>query len=253
MKKFFVLAALLLAACSAEAPAPGAVTEEPALAPVSLPMSDQAGNRMEALTQNQTRWCTGDETWCVEGGETRANVLDGEETIILPAGGEVWPAIVRIGGDSALVGLITSDNQMYSGGGAQTQQLVLYEVGDSQAREMVRLPYSGSVQIRACFSEEDEQQRDGACHDLYTFVSRVSLDQGVASGAPRLVLETAAGTFPGSVTRNADSLERAPLQESDLVWGHDGTCSYRRVYARGADGLYAPDQPVPACSDYLEP
>ena len=75
----------------------------------------------------------------------------------------------------------------------------------------------------------------------------------VAEGAPHIVLETAAGSYPGRVTRNADSLEAPALTQADLVWAHDETCSYRRTYSQGADGLYAPDQALPACSDYLEP
>jgi len=115
------------------------------------------------------------------------------------------------------------------------------------------MPLSASSMVRACFDEQDEQQRAGACHDQYAFVTRISLDEGVTEGAPRIMLETAAGSFPGRVTRTADSLEAAPLTEADLVWAQDETCSYRRTYAHGADGLYAPDQPLPPCSDYLEP
>ena len=115
------------------------------------------------------------------------------------------------------------------------------------------MPLGGSADVRACFDEDDEKQRAGACHDQYTFVTRITLDESVREGAPRIMLETAAGSYPGRVTRNADSLEQSPLTETDLVWAHDATCSYRRTYSRGADGLYAPDRPLPACADYLEP
>ncbi|MCA8887142.1 MAG: hypothetical protein KDA35_10960, partial [Hyphomonadaceae bacterium] len=110
-----------------------------------------------------------------------------------------------------------------------------------------------SSDVRACFNQEDETLRAGACHDQYRFVSRISLDESVSEGAPRVLLETAAGSFPGRVTRDADSLEAAPLTQADLVWAHDETCSYRRIYSQGSDGLYAPNQPLPACTDYLEP
>jgi len=84
-------------------------------------------------------------------------------------------------------------------------------------------------------------------------VTRISLDEGVADGSPRIILETAAGSYPGAVTRTADSLEQPALTEADLVWAQDQTCTFRRTYTRGPDGLYAPDQPLPGCSDYLEP
>ena len=113
--------------------------------------------------------------------------------------------------------------------------------------------FGAAAMIRACFDEDDEEQRAGACHDQYTFVTRISLDEGVSEGAPRIMLETAAGSYPGRVTRQADSLEQAPLTQADLVWAQDATCSYRRTYTRSADGLYAPDQPLPPCTDYLEP
>jgi hypothetical protein len=115
------------------------------------------------------------------------------------------------------------------------------------------MPLDASSMVRACFDEADETQRAGACHDEYRFVSRISLNEGVAEGAPQIVLETAAGSYPGRVTRSADSTEAPALTQADLVWAQDSTCSFRRTYSRGADGLYTPDQALPPCADYLEP
>lgn len=262
MKRLMIAAALLTCACTPPV-TETANTAEPSLPSVALPVADQAGNRMEALTQTGESWCTSDGAWCAaqdgagvavtRGGQSAGSIAVGEA-------GEgnswaVWPVIVRVSRDDAsvLVGVTLTTNQMYSGGGGQAAQLILYSVEGGAANEAVRLPLSGGADVRACFDEDDEKQRAGACRDQYTFVSRISLDEGVSAGAPRILLETAAGSYPGRVTRQADSLEAAPLQVRDLVWAHDETCSYRRTYTRGADGLYAPDQPLPPCADYLEP
>ncbi|MEZ5956617.1 MAG: hypothetical protein R3C27_05315 [Hyphomonadaceae bacterium] len=265
MKRLMIAAAALLT-CACTPPATEEVTEnpaEPALPGVTLPVADQAGNRMEELTQNGGRWCTADGAWCAtpdtvsvaltHNGESAGTIAIGE-----PQEGQstmFWPVIVRVGrnDESALLGVSSATSTMYSGGGGNASQLVLYSVEAGVVHEAVRMPLSASSTVRACFDEGDEAQRAGACHDEYRFVTRISLDEGVAEGAPRIMLETAAGSYPGRVTRDADSLEAPALTEADLVWAQDPICSYRRTYSRGADGLYVPDQPLPPCSDYLEP
>lgn len=265
MKRLMVAAAALLAsACTPPATEEAAPnTAEPSLPNVTLPVADQAGNRMEALTNTNERWCTGDGVWCAVNDGAGVEVLKSDNSVgrISVAESEEgaawdsWPVIVRVGRDdnSVLVGIVQTTTQMYSGGGGESSQLVLYSVSGGAANEAVRLPLGASSMIRACFDEDDQTQRAGACHDEYRFVTRISLDESVAEGAPKIVLETAAGSYPGRVTRGADSLEAPPLTQADLVWTQDETCSYRRTYARGADGLYVPDQPLPACADYLEP
>lgn len=263
MKRLMLAAALLGCACTPPAAQNEANTAEPSLPEVTLPVADQAGNRMEALTQSGESWCTGDGVWCAQKDGAGVQVMrsgQGAGSIAVGEAGEgnsweVWPVAVRVGRDdaSALFGVVMKTNQMYSGGGGNAEQLIIYTIESGVTHEAVRMPLSGSADVRACFDEDDEGQRAGACHDQYTFVTRISLDESVSQGPPRILLETAAGSYPGRVTRNADSLEQAPLTQADLVWARDETCSYRRTYARGADGLYAPDQPLPACADYLEP
>lgn len=264
MKRLMIAAVALLAgACTQPAEEPAVNTAEPSLPSVTLPVADQVGNRMEALTQNVDRWCTGDGVWCLTAlhgsvAVTRGDQNIGTITIGDVAGNDdwrVWPQIIRIGrsDEGALVGVIRGTHQMYSGGYGGVEQLVLYQIEGGAANEVTRLPLGASSMVRACFAEADEAQRAGACHDEYRFVTRISLDEGVAEGAPRIMLETAAASYPGRVTRNADSLEAAPLTEADLVWAQDPACSYRRTYTRAPDGLYAPDQPLPPCADYLEP
>ncbi len=265
MKRLMIAAAALLAsACTPPATEEAATnTAEPSLPGVTLPMADQAGNRMEALTQNGEAWCTGDGVWCATQDGAGVQVTRGGASAGSIAVGEagegnawtVWPVIVRAGrnDDSVLVGVAMTTRQMYSGGGGEATELYLYNVSGGAANEVVRMPIGASKMIRACFDEADGERRAGACHDEYAFVTRISLDEGVAEGAPRIMLETAAGAYPRSAALNRDSEEDPPLQQADLQWTRDEACSFRRTYSRGADGLYSPDQPLPACADYLEP
>lgn len=265
MKRLVVAAlALMASACTPPATEEAATnTAEPSLPSVTLPVADQAGNRMETLTLTNGRWCTGDGVWCAVNDGVGVEVLKGGVSagrLSVPesepgAAWDSWPVIVRVGRDdsSVLVGVVQTTTQPYSGGGGEAAQLVLYSVSGGATNETLRLPVSASKMIRACFAETDQERRAGACHDEYRFVTRISLDESVAEGAPRISLETAAGAYPSGAALNNDSAEEPPLTQADLVWSQDATCSYRRTYARGADGLYVPDQPLPACADYLEP
>jgi hypothetical protein len=253
MKRLLICAALL-GACAQE---PAEVDAGPPqeLAPVSLPVADEAGNRMEALTQTGTRWCAADNAWCVEADDTGARAINGATTIALGTerGVDVWSNVIRNADGSVVVGVVRTQNQMYSGGGAEASELALYSIANGVAQAAGTLPHGAAISTRACFDEEDTRNRRGACHDEYDFATRISLNEGAASGPAQILLETAASTFPGRVSRTEDSTEAPPLQESDLVRWVDAACSYRRTYIKGADGRYAPDQPLPDCSQYLEP
>lgn len=265
MKRLMISAMVLLAsACTPPATQEAEPTSaEPSLPGVTLPVADQASNRMEALTQNGDSWCTGDGVWCAAQDGAGVQVTRSGLNVGSVAVGEagdgntwtVWPVIVRIGrtDESALIGVAFTARQMYSGGGAEATQLFLYSVAGGVANETVRMPLSASKTIRACFSEADQDKRAGACQDEYAFVTRISLDESVSEGAPRINLETAAGAYPRGAALDSDSTEAPPLTEADLVWTPDATCSYRRTYTQGPDGLYEPDQILPPCTDYLEP
>lgn len=259
MKRWVMAAVLLAAACTPPAtkqapPQPGA------------PVADGAGNRMETLAQNQNRWCTGDGAWCavflddatvgVEHNDQSAATIpinalqeDGDEW-------RLWPQIVRVGrdDDAVLFGVVRRTSQMYSGGGGSAEHLTLFEgTQDGRAQAVLTdAPLSGSLMTRACFNEEDEAARRGACHDEYDFVGTLALDESVTEGAPRLALTTEATTAPGRRSRASDSTQEPPLTEEGLAPWRDETCSYRRVASRQGDA-YVWDQPLPACSDYLEP
>lgn len=176
MKRIAISVLMLASACAQPAP-PAAVTNpragQPFLEAPALPLADGAGNRMEELAQRDDGgFCTADGAWCVRLGAP-AQVTHEDATTALPAFAEeayereVWDVIIRIAGDaSALIGIEEQTHQMYSGGDAGARHVTLYEVSNGGAREILTLPTSGAADIRACFSEDDERQRAGACRDM---------------------------------------------------------------------------------------
>lgn len=251
MKRLLICVAALVCACSP----PAAKTDAP---PADAPMADAAGNRMEVLTENAGRWCSGDGVWCVAVSAGMAQIThQGTQLANLTVGEvEVWPHIIRVGrnDDSAIIGLVTVEREMYSGGGASVRWMSLFEVAPGQEADWVlpSIPIAGEAMVRACFTEEHAAARQEACHDEYDFAGTISLDPTVSEGPPRLILTTEASSFPGQRTRASDSTTEPPLQPGDLTRWRDETCSYRRVASRDADG-YVWDAPLPACADYLEP
>lgn len=255
MKRLMIVAAALLAtACTPPAPQ-GATPHEG----VTLPMADAAGNRMEALSEQSGRWCSSDGAWCVVKNAADVQIVHGEvSTQVLVFDPEtnppeVWPVIVRNGrdDDSVLVGLSWPSNEMYSGGGANASHVTLYrfEPGAQDAPAVLRFPSGASISIRACFDEDDRVARRDACSDEYIFGGDVALDETNTSGPARLILQTTATTFPGVRSRDSDSTQEPPLQESDLVAAPDADCSYRRVLTFNGEG-YDYDTPPPDCDDY---
>lgn len=254
MRRLMIAAALLAAACTQPAPE-GAAPHQG----VTLPMADAAGNRMEDLTQNGERWCSGDQVWCVIKGAEDFRVTHGDDTIFLSGYGaeagtpDVWPVIVRNGrGDeSVLVGLSWPTSEMYSGGGANASHLTLYRIapGAQNATEVLTFRSSASISIRACFDEEDRAARRDACSDEYIFGGDLALDEANASGPARLILQTRATTFPGARSRDSDSTQEPPLATSDLVTAADPACSYRRMLTFNGE-VYAYDTPPPPCDNY---
>lgn len=179
----------------------------------------------------------------------------------------LWARIVRLnpgddagtGRRSAMLGVVMHVRAGYSGGGASADRLVLIKVDadGSQATfaEMLTVPLGGEAMIRACFSEEDAEQRAGACHDLYSFSATLTLhDSKRPAGLPEFAYETQATSFPGPVSRNEDSLGNAPLKEKDLVTVVNEQCSYGRILRfDSAAGRYEADSPLPDCSGFTEP
>jgi hypothetical protein len=255
-----------------------------AAAPTAHIAADRAGNRIEPLAAQRqaapasgegpipATVCTAARTWCAtvrrdgesgpwallvyphgpgaRGAAVRYPLDPGDDDV---AEVSVWPFLVREADGALLVGIKYYRRTMYSGGGAGAERIQLLRfAGDAAPVPVLEAPISASSMVRACFSEADMRQRARACHDEYEFAGTLTLDPATAAGRPRFILTTRARTYPGRVIRTADSLERGPLRRRDLVWWRDPTCSYTRRFAPDAAGHYAPDRPLPDCSDYLD-
>lgn len=253
-----------------------------AAAQPSQPAADRAGNRIETLRPQRqaapaaegerlpVTYCKRIGDWCATlrregegepwellvfaggvrgGGEPRRYPLPEaaeDETEVA-----LWPCLVREADGALLVGIKWYRRTMYSGGGAGVERLQLLRLTDD-ATPVLEAPIEASAMVRACFSDDDMRQRAGACHDEYEFSGSLTLDPTAAAGWPRFILTTVARTYPGQVSRYEDSAERAQLRRRDLVWWRDPTCSYTHRFVPDAAGHYAPDTPLPACSDYLD-
>jgi hypothetical protein len=252
MKRVLIAAALALSACGSHQ------TPQPA--------------RMETLTAdaaNPARFCTSDGVWCVEAAEGAPAIAqrvaedDVQTFITLPAeeGRGVWPNLIRYtvaeGGEGVVVGFTQTQSTMYSGGGGAATHLALYALGampTTAPSPAFVAPLSAALNIRACFSEADVQKRREACSDDYSFAATLAIAGENAGGPPPLTLTTEASTFPGQLSRTSDSTQAPPLSEGDLVRWTDPACSYTRTLTFDeASGTYAPNDALPACSDYLEP
>jgi hypothetical protein len=175
----------------------------------------------------------------------------------------LWPMLIRgQDGDGApryLVGVLSGQTSMYSGGGGSASQLHLLELSAAPGAarlggEVVELPWDGSLMIRACFSEADRKDRMEACHDEYEFGA--GLTAAASSGDavfPTLTYRTVATAFPRTSRRSEDN-SGTKLKRADLVRAEDPACTYDRVLRYdAATARYELDAPLPDCSDYTVP
>jgi hypothetical protein len=281
---------LTLLVAAAAAPPSDAAYDLP---PPTVAAADRAGNRIEPLdtegaapapgsgqaARATANYCSGpgEDRWCVSGGPDEAGgpwrltisrrhrLLDSRPAYYAPAepdedaGYSVWPWLIRERGGSVLVGLLTMRGASYAGGGASATRLTLVRLdgGSGAVEPVLEVPDTGLATIRACFSEADARARRGQCEDEYELAGALRIDTNNPSAPddsrPRLILETRARTWPGRITRDADSRDRGPLRRGDLAWWRDPECSYRRSFALDpATGRYVPDSPLPDCLDYLD-
>lgn len=269
-----------------------AATPVPLTIPQTPSSSDAAGNSMGGLhrlpqmsdkAEKDTApevLCTFDNQWCESIEHDPANgvrvlsVYDGTKPqseqqvqryeLMAPddsATLSIWPQIVLLAPDetgrrAALVGVETRISTGYSGGGASATRLSLIRVdimGSPPMGEVLDLPLEGSAMIRACFGEKDMKQRAGACHDEYKFIGKLELAEPQGRH-PAFTFTTRAETYPGKVSRNADSLSAPPLTKKDLIWSVDPLCSYRRtIRFNPATDRYEFDTPAPDCSEFTIP
>ena len=251
-----------------------------ASAPVAPPR-DVAGNRMAALVAvkgpgwfaakdgvRSAMRCTADRHWCarvvqVEHDFTvelydRVPAAPRPMAEIAIAGDDhidvaLWPHLVVQADGRVLVGAEVTHSTYYSGGAASTTDLTLYAAtpGVTEPSPLLSAPTGGSVMIRACFGERDMRERAGACQDLYEFTGTLTIDAATLAGRPRFRLVTRARTFPGRIGRDNDNSAKR-LTKRGLVWARDPACSVTRLFSwSDKPAGYAPDRPLPECSDYL--
>lgn len=226
--------------------------------------------RIEALRREQSEdgtSCIADRSWCVEinaKGELHASnggLHAGESSYPLTLLSQdeegtstLWPHAI-VFGDGMLAGIETEIVTSYSGGGGQASKLhlILFHPG-RMAMHVLTVPIKANIIIRACFSKTDMEQRAGACHDEYNFKGRLSLDGRMEADIPILHYITEATSYPGSVSRDEDSLENPPLGKGDLITVTDSKCSFERFFRfRPAMDGYRSDEPLPDCSNYTVP
>ncbi len=183
----------------------------------------------------------------------------------------LWPQIIREpsahparegeeAGETISIGTLSDFSTMYSGGGAQSESLTLYRFehspyGKPVQQEMLAVPWRASVMIRACFSEADMENRNGACHDLYDFDAMLRLDsKGPKDSPPRLIYQTNALATPGNSRRSEDNSSGKKLSDKDILPREDDACSYtRKIAYNPVTARYEFDRPGPDCSDYTTP
>jgi hypothetical protein len=147
---------------------------------------------------------------------------------------------------------------MYSGGGGQAERLTLYRLqpsgyGKPPIGDVLSVPLTGRLMIRACFSEKDYEYRRGACHDSYDFDATLTLAPKGGENPPRLVYRTKAVSTPGG-SRRANDNSGKRLAKNELTPRIDPECSYRRVVTfNPVTERYEFDRPGPDCSDYTVP
>jgi hypothetical protein len=158
-----------------------------------------------------------------------------------------------------LIGVISAQSTMYSGGGAQARRLHLLRIDRDYGApritgEVLDVPLDSNVMIRACFSVADMRQRAGACHDEYRSGATLTLTGAVSDGMPVLGYAMVSESWPGPVSRQEDSLAKRRLRKRDLIWSRDEACSFETTFTfNPTTRRYEASEPGPDCSDYDVP
>ncbi|WP_193427073.1 hypothetical protein [Pararhizobium polonicum] len=218
-----------------------------------------------AETPRKGQFCNQQEDWCVEidksGPQASSRTLRASYGIwdlpYIPSSTSlsIWPSLIRLTEDRALVGILETRAQPFSGGGFEAKDLILFDVtlGDfNKSNSVLRIPFKAEISIRACFGEDDFAKRQGACLDEYTFNSVLAPVDG-KEDLPDLVLKTQAWRNPAGASRFADSSEAPPLTQDQLGPKQDSSCSYERVFLWSSEtSLYNPTSPLPDCREFTE-
>jgi hypothetical protein len=244
--------------------------------------------------------CTADKRWCaflsrdVDLNTTTLNIYSGQLPPLIKDGrsyardvgtypvgnmvgdGEsasvkIWPTIIRQPtprddgiklNETISIGIELGQSTSYSGGGAQSTSLQLYQLSpniDGSVPEPINfgtvlsVPLSGNKMIRVCFGEADYKKRRGVCHDEYTFNATLKLGKTMPNGTPQIIYQSTAINSPGS-SRLSDDNTLRQLSAADIKPRKDAQCSYRRIYTfDGELGHYFAPKPAPDCSDFMVP
>jgi hypothetical protein len=285
----------LLAALAATAPPQEAPRMEPL---IEVAATTSAAGTTDPVAP--ATLCTKDKRWCaflsrdVDLNTTTLNIYNGQFPPLIKDGrsyardvgtypvsnmvgdGEsasvqIWPNIIRRPtlrtdglklNETISIGIELGQSTGYSGGGAQSTSLQLYQLGPNMDGSMpepvnfgivLDVPLSGYKMIRACFNEIDDKKRRGVCHDEYTFNATLTLGKTMPGGAPQIIYQSTAITTPGNSHLSKDNTLRQ-LSLADLKPRKDAKCSYRRIYTYdGEFGSYFTPKQIPDCSDYMVP
>ncbi len=286
----FLLAALTAPTSPQEIPRMEPLIEQPATTP-----APDTSDRVSPATL-----CSKDKRWCaflsrdVDLNTVTLNIYNGQLPPIIkdgrsyargvgsyPVGAmvedsenasmKIWPMIIRQPtprsdgiklNETISIGIESGQSTGYSGGGAQSTSLQLYQLLPSIDDNMpepinfgtvLQVPLSGYKMIRACFGEENYKKRLGVCHDEYDFKATLTLGKTMPGSAPQIVYQSTAITTPGSSRLDDDNTLRQ-LTPSDIKPRRDRICSYRRVYTYdGEFGSYFTPKQIPDCADYMVP
>lgn len=243
---------------------PVAALAQPAVEPLAL----NANNQL--FCNKQTDWCVGiktDGTLETNGPFATSRTLRADRRLWdspeIPDFKQfsVWPELIRLSEERALVGVIGPEQPdfkaetPFSGGGFTRRDLYLFDVnlGDQSSGNLVFImPYSADTSIRACFNDADEKKRAGHCSDVYSFKAALKPLPG-KDDYPALQVTTHATRFPAGVSRNADSSIMPALTKEQLAPQADKQCSYTVTYQwQAAGGVYEPASTLPDCAEFLE-
>lgn len=261
MKKMFVL--LISAAL------PVAAHAQPGLEPLTL----NPDNKL--LCNVQADWCVGiktDGSFETNGPFATSRTLRADRAFWdLPdipdfSRFTVWPHLIRMSEDRALVGVVgpaAPDYKLetpFSGGSFSRKDLYLFEVslGEQTSSNLVFImPSATEAAIRSCFNEADEKKREGHCIDAYEFKADLKALAGTKTAArveyPDLQVTTQATRAPSTASRYADSNAKPAPTKAQAAPAADKACSYTVTYKWKADGsVYEPASPLPDCAEFLQ-
>ena len=157
----------------------------------------------------------------------------------------VWPHLIRLSEERALVGVIGPSEPDYKeeiqfpGGSFSRRDLYLFAVdlGDRSSNLAQMLPYATQASVRACVNEADERRRAASAPRPPAWGC-----QGKACGDP-------CGWCPA----DADPAKQPAPTAAQRQPQADKQCSYTVTYKWQADdSVYKPTTPLPDCAEFLQ-